>query len=82
MLRSLRGVRIAQPHVIAEQDEVDEPFAVEQVHRVGVDIGPPVDLFQVARNGQALNDGRAQCVTRGGCGDGEWWNHRACPFCC
>src|SRR6185369_9867361 len=40
--------RVAQPAVVAEQDQVDQPLALEHVDRVRMNVGPPVDLFEVA----------------------------------
>ena len=42
--------RIAQASVIAEQDGVHEPFALERVHGSRVNVRPPVRLLEVAGN--------------------------------
>src|SRR5450759_105728 len=41
---------IAQPLVIAPQNEVDQPLPLEEPHRPGVHIGPPVMRHEIVRD--------------------------------
>ena len=51
---------IAQPRVVAEQDQVDEPVALEQPHRARVHVGPPVRLSQIVGNAEVSGMGRGK----------------------
>ena len=56
---------VAQPVVIAQQDEVDDPKAVEEFHSPWMDISPPVMAAQIKRDagivgGQQVRSGRLQ----------------------
>jgi len=58
--------RIAQAAEIAPEDEVDQPLALEDLHRVGVEIGPPVVTRQVSGDGglQVSRTPRWICVQK------------------
>jgi hypothetical protein len=42
---------IAETAEVAPKDQVDKPLSFENVQALGVQIGPPVVIFQVLRQG-------------------------------
>ena len=60
-IAQFRHRRIAQPRIIAPQDEIDQPLPLEKPYRPGVHISPPVMRGEIMRrldpkSGQGFDD--------------------------